>query len=178
MGEFINYKITTSDAILEKAFAIARRDGIDGLTVRKLAKECKIAVGSVYNYFPNKDAVVSACRSLFWREVLKDQEKLIRPGMRFTDFLTQYYAFLSVRLSKDDNSWLGVMDHQTMRDMQNLFGEVLAQDDRISGSIWNLELTPDNFTEHVCANLWALLQAGERDCRFYIYLLEHLLYER
>ncbi|MBQ1681490.1 MULTISPECIES: TetR/AcrR family transcriptional regulator [Agathobacter] len=178
MGEFINYKITTSDAILEKAFVIARREGIDALTIRKLATECGIAVGSVYNYFANKEAVVAACRSLFWGEILKDQEKLVRPGMGFTDFLTQYYSFMAIRLAQDDNSWLRVMDQSTMHSVQKLFSEVLANDSRINGSIWNLELTPDNFVEHVRANLLALLQAGERDCRFYIFLLEHLLYER
>lgn len=177
MGEFINYKITTPEAILEHAFQIARREGIDKLTIRKLAAECGIAVGSVYNYFPNKDAVVAACRSLFWTEVMKDQEKLIRSGMSFTDFLSQYYSFLSVRLARDDHSWLRVMDEPTKREVQKLFRQVLEKDMRVNGSIWNLELTPENFVENVRENLIALLQAGEKDCRFYIFLLEHLLYQ-
>lgn len=177
MGEFINYKITTPEAILEKAFAIARRDGIDGLTIRKLANECGIAIGSVYNYFPNKDAVVVACRRLFWTEVLKDQEKLIRAGMSFTNFLLQYYSFLSARLSQDDNSWLRVMDAPTVIEVQKLFLTVIEQDQRVNASIWNLELTPSNLVEHTRKNLLALLQAGEKDCRFYVFLLERLLYQ-
>lgn len=177
MGEFINYKTTSREEILKKAFAIARRDGIDGLTIRKLAKECDFAVGSMYNYYPNKGELVSACRNLFWSEVLKDQEKLVRSGIRFTDFLVQYYNFLTVRLSQDDTSWLKVMDRPTKLEVEKLLLTALEQDGRINGAIWNLQLTPQNMAEHVWDNLLALLQAGERDCRFYVFLLEHLLYE-
>jgi len=162
---------------LDAAFAIARKEGIDGLNIRKLAKACNIAIGSVYNYFPNKDAVLAACRKRFWQEILTDQEKLARNGMGFTDFLMQYYGFLYSRLSQDDNSWLRVVDEDIEEEILNLLRKVLAGDGRINGAIWNLELAPETFLGNVWSNLLALLQAGENDCRFYIFLLEHLLYE-
>jgi len=58
-----------------------------------------------------------------------------------------------------------------------LLREVLDQDERINPSIWNMELNQDAFVEYVFVNLMALLQAGENNCRFFIFLLEHLLYD-
>jgi len=50
----------TKQKILSAAHTILIRDGVKGLTTRSLAKEAGLSVGSVYQYFPNKQAV------LFW----------------------------------------------------------------------------------------------------------------
>ena len=50
----------TKQKILSAAHNILIRDGVKGLTTRSLAKEAGLSVGSVYQYFPNKQAV------LFW----------------------------------------------------------------------------------------------------------------
>jgi hypothetical protein len=55
--------------------------------------------------------------------------------------------------------------------------DVLDKDRRVRGSIWNLELNEDAFCSYVMTNLMALLQAGENNCRFFLFLLEHLLYD-
>ena len=58
-----------------------------------------------------------------------------------------------------------------------LLREALAQDPRVNPTIWNMELNQDAFVEYVFVNLMALLQAGENNCRFFLFLLEHLLYD-
>ena len=50
----MNQRVTSTDLILEKALLIAKREGVDKLSIRKLATACGIAVGSVYNYYPDK----------------------------------------------------------------------------------------------------------------------------
>ena len=35
------------------------KDGPDAVSLRSIAKECGIAVGTVYNYFPNKDMLIA-----------------------------------------------------------------------------------------------------------------------
>ena len=86
--------------------------------------------------------------------------------------------FLYGRLAQDDNSWLGTMDSITRKNAENLFSRVLSEDLRIDLSIWNMELNQEAFCEYVLINILALLQAGENNCRFFIFLLEHLLYRR
>ncbi len=49
----------TVDAILEGAARIFRREGWDA-TTNRIAEEAGVAIGSVYEYFPNKEALLLA----------------------------------------------------------------------------------------------------------------------
>ena len=52
-----------SSAFREAALALIREDGLDGLTLPKLAKEADAAVGAVYRYFPSKEALFADLQS-------------------------------------------------------------------------------------------------------------------
>lgn len=173
----MNKKVTTKEAILEHALNIAKREGVDNVSIRKLAKECGIAVGSMYNYYPDKQTLIAAVSENFWGVILKNQDQLYREGMGFTFFLEQYYMFLYAKLADYDNGWLKEMDRGTKTAAVLLFRRAVDNDDRINRSIWNIELNPDAFCEYVFTNIIALLRAGENNCRFFVFLLEHLLYD-
>jgi AcrR family transcriptional regulator len=170
-------KVTSTDQILEAAMGIAIREGVDKVSIRKLAKECGIGLGSMYNYYKDKEALISAVSEQFWDHILEDHEKVYRKGMGFTLFLEQYYGFLHGRLARYDKSWLFQMNGRTKRgEIIRLLHSVLEKDDRINPAIWNMELNQDAFCEYIFVNFMALLQAGENNCRFFVFLLEHLLY--
>lgn len=169
--------VTTKEEILNQAVAIAKRDGIDKVNIRKLAVACNMAVGSMYNYYPNKEALLTEVSGFFWMELLKDHEKIFRKGMNFTMFLEQYYSFIAGRLKHYDTGWVNdCIGKPFEREAYALLKSVLEQDTRINPSIWNMELTEDAFCRHVMTNLMALLRAGEPNCRFFAFLLEQLLY--
>ncbi|MFC3053540.1 TetR/AcrR family transcriptional regulator [Kordiimonas pumila] len=48
----------TLDKIISAANAVMLRDGIQKLTIRKVAIEAGLGVGSIYDYFPNKQALL------------------------------------------------------------------------------------------------------------------------
>lgn len=50
----------TVDAILEGAADILERHGFDGYTTNEIAARAGVSIGSLYQYFPNKDAVTIA----------------------------------------------------------------------------------------------------------------------
>ena len=52
--------------ILDAAHRVLERDGIDGATVRAIAKEAGYTPGALYAYYPNKDDILAdlLCRSL------------------------------------------------------------------------------------------------------------------
>lgn len=171
-------KVTSKEQILDAAMDIAVKEGVDQLSIRKLAKASQIAVGSMYNYYPDKETLVSEVAEVFWDRLLNDQEKLYRRGMDFATFLERYYDFLYGRLAHYDTSWLSLMNGRSKKkEALGLFLEVLRADKRVDPSIWNMELNEEAFVEYVFVNLTALLQAGENNCRFFIFLLEHLLYD-
>ena len=172
-------KVTSREKILDAAMEIALREGVDHVSIRKLAKSCGIGLGSMYNYYPDKETLIRAVSETFWDRILTDQEKLYRSGIGFTVFLEQYYGFLYGRLAQYDTSWLTQFDKNCVQGKAEiaLLREALAQDPRVNPTIWNMELNQEAFVEYVFVNLMALLQAGENNCRFFLFLLEHLLYD-
>jgi AcrR family transcriptional regulator len=50
----------TVHAILEGAASILERQGFDGYTTNEIAARAGVSIGSLYQYFPNKDAVTIA----------------------------------------------------------------------------------------------------------------------
>lgn len=49
---------TTRAQLVDHALRIAQGDGLDAVTVRRLADEAGVAVGTLYGYFPTKQALV------------------------------------------------------------------------------------------------------------------------
>jgi AcrR family transcriptional regulator len=50
----------TRDAIIEAAAQIVARDGLAGFNTNAVAERAGVSIGSLYQYFPNKDAVMAA----------------------------------------------------------------------------------------------------------------------
>ena len=59
----------------------AREGGYSAVTIRSVAAACGLGVGTVYNYFPSKDALLAAFLLEDWRECLRAIEaaKAARP---------------------------------------------------------------------------------------------------
>lgn len=173
----MNHRVTSKEIILEKALELAIKEGVDQLSIRKLSKACGIAIGSIYNYYSNKEALVEAMAESFWNSIFQEQNQLYRKGIRFTQFLEQYYSFLYGKMMPYDNSWIRELEGKIPKENSlQLLQRVLMEDCDLNQSIWNMEFRPDSFCEYVFTNLMALLQSGEYNCRFFVFLLENLLY--
>lgn len=61
----------TRDAILQKAYDRACAEGISALDTRSIARECGVAVGTIYNYFPDMAALRTEVIQCFWLEALE-----------------------------------------------------------------------------------------------------------
>jgi len=63
----------TVDVITEAAARILTREGVDALTTNRIAEVAGVSVGSVYQYFPNKEAIVAT----LYEARLEDSRSLI-----------------------------------------------------------------------------------------------------
>src|SRR6478735_2222591 len=59
----------TQDRVLEAATGIADRDGIDALTMRRLADDLGVEAMSIYYHLPNKDAILDGLIELAFAEI-------------------------------------------------------------------------------------------------------------
>ncbi len=59
----------TSDAVIEKGVELADRDGVDSLSMRRLAAELGVEAMSLYNHVANKDQLLNGMTELVWARV-------------------------------------------------------------------------------------------------------------
>jgi AcrR family transcriptional regulator len=59
-------RVTT---LLDAAAAVIARDGLGGATAEAIAREARTAKGSLYQFFPNSDAIVSALAARYANEL-------------------------------------------------------------------------------------------------------------
>lgn len=168
--------VTSKEEILNTAMEIALEEGIEAVNIRKLATKCGMAVGSMYNYYKSKEELFAELSEHFWNKILENQERLYHQGMDFTTFLQQYFAYLYGKLNSYDSKWYEMMNERVKSETLMLFKAVLKEDERVNQYIWNMELNQDVFCEYVFVNVIALLRSGENNCRFFVFLLEKLLY--
>ena len=68
---------TMRDILLTNARMITDTRGIDELSIRFIAKKSGVAVGTVYNYFSNKEELLLALTEKYWKEILLEMESVI-----------------------------------------------------------------------------------------------------
>jgi AcrR family transcriptional regulator len=61
--------------ILQDAANLLKRDGYEALTIRRVAADCHIAVGTVYNYFPSKDMLAASIMLEEWIHILTEMKQ-------------------------------------------------------------------------------------------------------
>ena len=54
------------DRLLDEAQQQLEKNGYEAVTIRSIAKGCGVGVGTVYNYFPSKEALIAAHLLLDW----------------------------------------------------------------------------------------------------------------
>ncbi len=59
-GRISRKKERTTQAIIQAAITLFREQGIDATTMEQIAEEADVAKGTLYNYFPVKEAIISA----------------------------------------------------------------------------------------------------------------------
>ncbi len=64
------------DHILDCAFTLFAKDGIDSVTMNDIAKEAEIGVASLYRYFVTKEELAIQCATRIWKQNTAEFEEL------------------------------------------------------------------------------------------------------
>lgn len=102
-------QVIDKERLIDEAYAIAAREGVSALSVRKLAAACEIAVGSVYVYFPTKADLTAAVLTRFFEENLSEELCAVHPGERFTSYARRFRDALSSAVAAMDIDWFAQM---------------------------------------------------------------------
>lgn len=94
--------------ILRTTAALLERVGFDDLTTILIAKELKISVGSLYHYFPNKQAILYALGEHWLEEQTRVLEEIARHDLESLD-IPGFIEFAFPRMLKVYREQRGLM---------------------------------------------------------------------
>lgn len=80
--------------IVKTAIRIFQEEGFSAIDIRRIAKESQIAVGTLYNYFPNKKALLYEVFQNLWAESIEKLDRLIEESEANEALFTDYAAAL------------------------------------------------------------------------------------
>jgi AcrR family transcriptional regulator len=88
--------IATVDALIEAATYILSHEGLGGFTANKVAEKAGVNIASLYQYFPNKEALIFHIVQQTWtRQLDRLAPILARPGpdhaKKLRDFLREFF---------------------------------------------------------------------------------------
>ncbi|CAM4327090.1 TetR/AcrR family transcriptional regulator [Erysipelothrix inopinata] len=147
------------DTILEKSKQILETGEFNSLTMRSVASECDIALGTIYRYFKNKDEILVELSKEYWHDALESLNEITYSGTDFDTNLKIFYSHLFPLFTRFENDYIlrlrdmSVELKDTGRSMEkrmfDLFVEsiydILVRDTRIS--------LPDNLELHELSKL-------------------------
>ena len=70
----MNTVVTSKEEILKTSRELIQREGWSAINIRSVAGACGVSVGSIYNYFPSKSALVGAAVESVWCEIFHRPE--------------------------------------------------------------------------------------------------------
>lgn len=184
----MNTIVTSREQILSSALEMARESGLTALDMRGLAARCGVAVGSLYNYFPSKSALMAAVVGEIWRGILPpapDQprgdfigalERLYEGALRGSD---EYPALFTAHARMFTGSGRDT-GRQAMNDMigeiRRVLERELSADERVRADAFGDDLTREQFVAFVMDSLTAMLRCDCASCPTLLKVVRRMLY--
>lgn len=125
----------TVEQVLLAAGAEIEREGLDKLTTKRIAAAAGLSVGAIYEYFPNKEAIVHALADQ-WLEKVREAVDAVHPrhggGRDVISYLNDQFCLVA-RLY-EDRPGLGALI-QMLQAMPALAGLTRQHDEDVAASV-------------------------------------------
>lgn len=116
-----NKAVISRQHILETAYDLFRTEEASSLSIRGVAAACGVSVGSIYNYFPTKSALVAEIVEMFWRESLHKEMFIAASDENFVAFCERLIEDLRATLEvfrRDLLTKLMALDTECVREIR------------------------------------------------------------
>lgn len=180
-------------AILDAAYRKAQRDGIASLGIRGIAADCGVAVGSIYNCFPDKASLVTEVIGRFWEQAARGEDGRAcfryRPGQNLVAFCNQVISGLENALAEFRSDWLAEIssldartlqrsreaERECFRHIEQGFQVAIANDPSIDPRAIEA-IGIQNLAHFIWSNMLQSLKEGDCDCKTLTTILRRSLY--
>lgn len=125
----------TVEQVLLAAGAEIEREGLDKLTTKRIAAAAGLSVGAIYEYFPNKEAIVRALADQ-WLERVREAVDAVHPrhggGRDVLSYLNDQFSLVAKLY--EDRPGLGALI-QMLQAMPALAGLARQHDEEVAASV-------------------------------------------
>lgn len=156
----MNTVVTSKEEILKKSRELIQETGWASVNIRSVAAACGVSVGSIYNYFESKSALVSATVESVWEDIFHrpDDEAVFADTLscvkwmfgqlgygcdRYPGFFTHHSLGFMQQDAADGKrqmrqAWLHILDE---------LKAVLLRDPKVRAGAFTGDLTADAFAQ-------------------------------
>ena len=185
----MNKVITSTVAILAISKRIAAQEGLAELSMRKIARECGVAVGSIYNYFPSKEDIIAETIGCIWDELIAEAQ-VFSESCDFVAAVEQFFSMAKRGTEKYPN-FLTVhrtgfppteKDQGKMKmtayfaSVSKQLSAVLNADPKVSPQAFTPAFDQASFIGFVLKSIIALLQSQGEDCKVLTEMIARTIY--
>ena len=185
----MNTVVTAKEEILKASRNLIQQQGWAAINIRSVAAACKVSVGSIYNYFDSKAALVSAVVESIWHEIFhRPQGKTVfldtqaciawmyeqmEYGHRqYPDFFTLH----SLGFMQEDKSDGKRKMQQAWQHILDELCSVLKQDTRIRADAFTEQFTAERFADVLFSLMLSALLRQDYDSTAVLEIVRRTLY--
>ena len=185
----MNTVITSREAIMEMSRQLIRQQGWSGVSIRALAAACGVSVGSIYNYFDSKAALMAATVESVWQDIFHFSDGgaatdsflacvqwlfdcLARGAEKYPGFFTLHSMSF---LGEERPEGRQVMD-RSWAHIQKALLTVLVNDRGLRPGAFDEHLQPEDFSQLVFSLMLSALLRQDYDCRAILEMIKRTIY--
>lgn len=186
----MNTIVTSEDEILKASRELIQQQGWSAVNIRSVAAACGVSVGSIYNYFDSKSALVGATVESVWHEIFHRPED----GNVFQDTRAcvawmygrmeygcrQYPGFFtlhSLGFMQEDKTDGKQRMQQTWQHILEELCFVLKQDAGIRPDAFTEQFTVEKFADVLFSLMLSALLRQDYDSSAVLEIINRILYE-
>lgn len=168
---------------------IVAEKGMKALNMRLVSEKCHIALGTLYNYYADKDALVLATVESIWKEIFHGVHQDVA-GVPFPDYVAELYGRIRTGaqaypgfLTGHSISIAGARRNEAKSVMEHTFAhmkagmlEVLQSDPAVQEKAFPPACSGEDFVGFVLDHLLILLVQGQPDCHVLLEIIRRVIY--
>lgn len=186
----MNTVVTSKEEILKASRELIRQQGWSAISIRSVAAACGVSVGSIYNYFDSKAALVGAAVESVWCEIFHrpEDEKVFRDTQACIAWMygrmeygckvyPGFFTLHSLGFMREDKSDGKRRMQQTWQHILEGLRSVLKRDPRIRKDAFTEQFTVEKFADVLFSLMLSALLRQDYDPAAVLEIVRRTLYK-
>ena len=185
----MNTVVTSKEEILKTSRELIQQAGWSAVNIRSVAAACGVSVGSIYNYFDSKAALMGATVESVWCEIFHrpEDEAVFQDTQACITWLYQrmeygckrypgFFSLHSLGFMGEDKSDGKRRVQQTWQDILDSLHSVLLRDTRVRPDAFTEAFTAEKFSDLLFSLMLSALLRQDYDPSVVLEIVRRTLY--